>query len=94
MSQNVTAFLSVAKLPTTGNLSHDMLRPCPMLENPEKLRDMVKKSGAKSTDMQSPEDVDNLYGKCKPYADKWTPTADRLWSCSHSCQSCPSAGQK
>ena len=75
----------------------NMLRPCPMLENPEKLRDMVKKSGAKSTDMQSPEDVDNLYGKCKPYADKWTPTADHLWSCSHSCascQSCPSAGQK
>lgn len=72
----------------------NMLRPCPMLENPEKLRDMVKKSGAKSTDMQSPEDVDNLYGKCKPYADKWTPTAERLWSCSHSCQSCPSAGQK
>ena len=75
----------------------NMLRPCPMLENPEKLRDRVKKSGAKSTDMQSPEDVDNLYGKCKPYADKWTSTADRLWSCSHSCascQSCPSAGQK
>jgi len=75
----------------------NMLRPCPMLENPEKLRDMVKKSGAKSTDMQSPEDVDNLYGKCKPYADKWTSTADHLWSCSHSCascQSCPSAGQK
>ena len=75
----------------------NMLRPCPMLENPEKLRDMVKKSGAKSTDMQSPEDVDNLYGKCKPYADKWTSTADRLCSCSHSCascQSCPSAGQK
>ena len=75
----------------------NMLRPCPMLENPEKLRDMVKKAGAKSTDMQSPEDVDNLYGKCKPYADKWTPTADHLWSCSHSCascQSCPRAGQK
>ena len=75
----------------------NMLRPCPMLENPEKLRDMVKKSGAKSTEMQAPEDVDNLYGKCKPYADKWTPTADHLWSCSHSCascQSCPSTGQK
>lgn len=66
----------------------NMLRPCPMLENPEKLRDMVKKSGAKSTDMQSPEDVDNLYGKCKPYADNWTPTADRLWGCSHNCAAC------
>ena len=48
----------------------NMLRPCPMLENPEKLRDMVNETGAHSTDLQSPEDVDNLYGKCKPYADK------------------------
>ena len=58
------------------------LRPCPMLENPECLRSMVHSSGARSTDMQSPEDVDNLYGKCKPYADNWTETADKLWGCS------------
>ena len=32
----------------------NMLRPCPMLENPEKLRAMVKSSGAHSTDLQSP----------------------------------------
>lgn len=29
----------------------NMLRPCPMLENPEKLRAMVETSGAHSTDM-------------------------------------------
>ena len=29
------------------------LRPCPMLENPQKLREMVAKTQAKSTDMQS-----------------------------------------
>lgn len=33
----------------------NMLRPCPMLENPEFLRKMVEKSGAHSTDPQSPE---------------------------------------
>ncbi len=36
----------------------NMLRPCPMLENPELLREMVKKTGAKSTDLESPESVD------------------------------------
>jgi MoaA/NifB/PqqE/SkfB family radical SAM enzyme len=58
----------------------NMLRPCPMLENPEKIRDMVKATGAKSTDLQAPEDVDHLYGKCMPYATNWKPMADKLWA--------------
>lgn len=41
---------------------------------------MVKRTGAHSTDMQSPEDVDALYSKCKPYADRWAPKADALWA--------------
>ena len=68
--------------------NENMLRPCPMLENPEALRDMVKCSGAHSTDMQSPEDVENLYQKCKPYTERWTPKADELWESSHLCGSC------
>lgn len=59
--------------------NENMLRPCPMLENPERLRKMVKQSGAKSTDLQSPEDVDHLCDKCQPYAQGWVPTADQLW---------------
>ena len=55
------------------------LRPCPMLENPEILREMVKKSGAHSTDLQSPETVDHLCDKCESYAEKWTPSAEKLW---------------
>lgn len=55
------------------------LRPCPMLENPEKLQDMVKKTGAKSTDLQSPESVENLCGKCAEYAKNWQPVADKLY---------------
>lgn len=61
------------------------LRPCPLLDNPGRLTDMVVKSGAKSTDMQNPEDVHELSGKCKNAAEHWTPVADKLWSCSHSC---------
>lgn len=62
------------------NCNH--LRPCPMLENPERLAEMVKKSGARSTDMQSPEDAEHLRQKCTPYAEAWTPTAEKLWSAS------------
>ena len=63
--------------------NENMLRPCPMLENPERLRAMVKETGAKSTDYEAPEDVDTLCGRTVPYAEGWKPTADRLWSDSH-----------
>ena len=56
------------------------LRPCPMLENPEKLRAMVHRTKAVSTDLQSPESVDHLCDKCVNYAENWTPTAQKLWS--------------
>ncbi len=56
------------------------LRPCPMLENPEKLREIVAKSGARSTDMQSPESAEHLCSKCDAYANCWKDSADRLWT--------------
>lgn len=55
------------------------LRPCPLLDNPEVLASMVKSSGAKSTDMESPEDVDALCAKTAPAAEKWAEVAERLW---------------
>lgn len=60
----------------------NMLRPCPMLENPEKLREMVAKTDAHSTDLQSPESAEHLCSKCDAYAANWIDTADRLWQCS------------
>lgn len=66
----------------------NMLRPCPMLENPEALWDMVKRTGAHSTEMQSPENIDDLYARCKPYADNWVSKADELWTASHGCAGC------
>ena len=59
--------------------NENMLRPCPMLENPEALRAMVKKTGAVSTDYQSPESVDHLCDKTTPYAENWKGTAEELW---------------
>ena len=57
----------------------NMLRPCPMLENPQLLRKMVTQTGAHSTDLQSPESVEHLCAKCDRYAAQWKPTAERLW---------------
>lgn len=57
----------------------NMLRPCPLLDNPEKLKEMVLESSAKSTDMKNPEDVISLCGKCKDAAENWAKVADRLW---------------
>lgn len=57
----------------------NMLQPCPMLENPKLLREIVKETGAKSTDMQSPESADDLCSKCDEYAAKWADRAAKLW---------------
>lgn len=59
--------------------NENMMQPCPMLENPEKLRAMVAKTGARSTDMQSPETVEHLCAKCDSYAACWKPKAEEIW---------------
>jgi MoaA/NifB/PqqE/SkfB family radical SAM enzyme len=61
----------------------NMLRPCPMLENPEKLVELVNKTGAASTDLLSPESCEHLCGKCTEYAKNWKPCAEHLWETSH-----------
>ena len=58
----------------------NMLRPCPMLENPEILQRIVKESGAHSTDLQSEETPEHLCSKCVHYAEEWAPVADKLWA--------------
>ena len=60
--------------------NENMLRPCPMLENPNLLREMVKKSMAKSTDILEKENVDDLCDKCEDYAKDWKPVAEELWN--------------
>ena len=60
------------------NCNH--LKPCPMLENPEILQHMVHETGAHSTDLQSPESVEHLCGKCAEYAKNWDERAQELWN--------------
>lgn len=57
----------------------NMLRPCPMLENPMALRNMVKKTGAKSTNLIQAESADELCSKCDEYARLWAPKAKEIW---------------
>lgn len=55
------------------------LRPCPMLENPDLLLEMVHATGAHQTNQESPEEVEHLCAKCKPYAENWKEVADKEW---------------
>ncbi len=55
------------------------LRPCPLLDNPHMLRQMVHASSAASTDFASPESVDVLTAKCEEASKKWAIQADKLW---------------
>ena len=64
--------------PFNGN----QLRPCPLLDNPGRLSQMVKKSGAHSTDMTHPEDVDSLTAKCVPAAKEWAKVSKEIWDSS------------
>ena len=57
----------------------NMLRPCPMLENPQDLRDMIKRTGAHSSNLEGDETVELLCSRCDKYAKEWKPTADKLW---------------
>ena len=51
-----------------------------MLDNPEKIKQAVERSGAHSTEMLAPESVDDLIAKTKPFAEKWAPVADMIWN--------------
>lgn len=57
----------------------NMLRPCPMLENPQVLRNLVNKTGAKSTNLMKAESADELCAKCDMYAKAWAPKAKEIW---------------
>ncbi|MDR3551820.1 MAG: radical SAM protein [Clostridia bacterium] len=62
--------------------SENHLRPCPLLDNPEKLRTMVKNAHAHSTQMEDNEDVDDLTAKCEGISQQWKVTADEIWESS------------
>ena len=57
----------------------NLYRPCPVLDNPGRLADMVHRCGAHSTDLESPESVDDYCERCRSTAEHWKPVADKLW---------------
>jgi MoaA/NifB/PqqE/SkfB family radical SAM enzyme len=59
------------------------MRPCPMLDNPSMLREMVNRAKAHSTQLEDSETVEELTAKTGPAADKWKPVADKLWAAPH-----------
>ena len=61
--------------PFNGN----MLRPCPVLDNPGKLTAIVEESGAISTDYSDKESAKEYSDKCVTASERWAPVADKLW---------------
>ena len=72
--------------------NENMLRPCPMLKNPQILPKLVAATGAHSTDPQAPETADTLCARTTEYAADWTPVAEELWKqsprCTGNCAGC------
>jgi MoaA/NifB/PqqE/SkfB family radical SAM enzyme len=64
----------------------NMLRPCPVLDNPGRLTAMVKQAGARSTDILAPEDAKDYSDKCMENAAAWAPVAAELWA--RGCVAC------
>lgn len=63
--------------------NHNHLRPCPMLDNPEKIQEMVSKSNARSTQLEDNESVEELTAKTVLASKNWKVVADRLWANPH-----------
>ena len=59
--------------------NNNQFRPCPILDNAPKIAEMVKNSGAKSTEFIDPEDVDDLCKKTINYGLTWAKRAEPLW---------------
>jgi len=60
----------------------NLLRPCPLLDNPDALVEMVRESKAESTELEAPEAVEMLCAKTRKAAEQWAPVAERLWKAS------------
>jgi MoaA/NifB/PqqE/SkfB family radical SAM enzyme len=59
--------------------NQNMLQPCPALDNPQQLREIVNSSKAKPTQLKDIESVEEFTAKCEDAAKKWEPVADELW---------------
>jgi hypothetical protein len=61
--------------------NENMLRPCPLIDNPEKLVEIIQESGARSTQLgEHAVEPEVLADKIqKEYTQHWAARADELW---------------
>lgn len=61
--------------------NQNMLRPCPLIDNPEKLVEIIEESGARSTQLgEHAVEPEVLAGKIQEeYTQHWAAKADELW---------------
>lgn len=59
--------------------NNNMLRPCPVLDNPGAISKMVAETGAYSTEMLHPESANELFDKTIEHAKAWKVMADQLF---------------
>lgn len=57
----------------------NLMQPCPVLDNPDKILDVVNDSEAVSTDLESPEAIEDYAGRCREAAKNWEPVAKDIW---------------
>ncbi|MGI6097023.1 MAG: radical SAM protein [Dethiobacteria bacterium] len=60
------------------------LRPCPLIDNPETLAEMVAESGAHSTQQHTQQDPEELARALSSYAEEWGRIADEIKNASAS----------
>ncbi|WP_338823552.1 GTP 3',8-cyclase [Moorella humiferrea] len=60
--------------------NQNLRRPCPLIDNPEMLRDIVTEAGAHSTQLHEDETAEEFAEKLAPYARAWGEIADRIWT--------------
>ena len=62
--------------------NENMLRPCPVLDNPGRLTEIVEVSGARSTDLKNPENACDYCDKCihEKYPERKITVIDSLCS--------------
>ncbi len=59
--------------------NENMLRPCPVLDNPGALTKIVDEANAASTDYQAQESAKEYSDKCVDTAAAWAKVADEIW---------------